>query len=98
MQVEDLLNVLCEETDIAEVELKMGGFKMKVRRSLKGGAAAAAGAVDIAGIVLLEGTLSLLPRESRDVIPHFLAPVSSGGLAKPDFVTKGSPSAGCPFN
>jgi biotin carboxyl carrier protein len=44
LQVEDLLNVLCEETDIAEVELKMGGFKMKVRRSLKGGAAAAAAA------------------------------------------------------
>ncbi|KAH7618957.1 putative Biotin carboxyl carrier protein of acetyl-CoA carboxylase [Nannochloris sp. 'desiccata'] len=41
-QVEDLLTVLCEETDIAEVELKMGGFKMKVRRSLKGGAAATA--------------------------------------------------------
>lgn len=42
LQVETLLNVLCEETDIAEVELKMGGFKMKVRRSLKGAAAAAA--------------------------------------------------------
>lgn len=33
-QVEMFLNVLCEETDIAEVELKMAGFKMKVRRSL----------------------------------------------------------------
>ena len=44
LQVESFLNVLCEETDIAEVELKMGGFKMKVRRSLKGGAAAAAAA------------------------------------------------------
>ena len=41
MQVEDFLNVLCEETDIAEVELKMGGFKMKVRRSLTGSIAAA---------------------------------------------------------
>jgi biotin carboxyl carrier protein len=44
-QVETFLSVLCEETEIAEVELKMGGFKMKVRRSLKGltgGAAAAA--------------------------------------------------------
>ncbi|PRW60104.1 Biotin carboxyl carrier of acetyl- carboxylase isoform A [Chlorella sorokiniana] len=41
-QVESLLSVLCEETDIAEVELKMGGFKMRVRRSLKGGAAHAA--------------------------------------------------------
>ncbi|PSC76187.1 Biotin carboxyl carrier of acetyl-carboxylase isoform B [Micractinium conductrix] len=43
-QVESLLSVLCEETDIAEVELKMGSFKMRVRRSLKGGAAAAAAA------------------------------------------------------
>lgn len=42
IQVESLLSVLCEETDIAEVELKMGGFKMRVRRSLKGGAAHAA--------------------------------------------------------
>lgn len=31
-----LLNVLCEETDIAEIELKLDGFKMKVRRSLNG--------------------------------------------------------------
>lgn len=28
LQVESLLSVLCEETDIAEVELKMGGFKV----------------------------------------------------------------------
>ena len=42
--MESLLSVLCEETDIAEVELKMGSFKMRVRRSLKGGAAAAAAA------------------------------------------------------
>jgi biotin carboxyl carrier protein len=41
LQVEQLLAVLCEETDIAEVELKMGSFKMKVRRSLKAGASAA---------------------------------------------------------
>jgi biotin carboxyl carrier protein len=47
-QVEAFLNVLCDETDIAEVQLKMGGFKMKVRRSLKGGAAAAAAPVTIA--------------------------------------------------
>ncbi len=47
-QVESLLSVLCEETDIAEVELKMGGFKMRVRRSLKGGAAAAAAAAPAA--------------------------------------------------
>jgi biotin carboxyl carrier protein len=33
-QVEAFLTVLCDETDIAEVSLKMGGFKMKVRRSL----------------------------------------------------------------
>lgn len=33
-QVEMFLNVLCEETDIAEVELKLSGFKMKVRRSI----------------------------------------------------------------
>lgn len=41
-QVETLLNILCEETDIAEIELKLDGFKMKVRRSTKGLAAAAA--------------------------------------------------------
>jgi biotin carboxyl carrier protein len=41
LQVEQLLAVLCEETEIAEVELKMGSFKMKVRRSLKAGASAA---------------------------------------------------------
>ncbi len=35
-QVEMLLNILCEETDIAEIELKLDGFKMKVRRSLNG--------------------------------------------------------------
>jgi len=40
-QVETLLNILCEETDIAEIELKLDGFKMKVRRSTKGLAAAA---------------------------------------------------------
>ena len=38
-----MLNVLCEETDIAQVELKMGGFKLKVRRSLTGGQGASAG-------------------------------------------------------
>lgn len=51
LQVESFLNVLCEETDIAEVELKMGGFKMKVRRSLKGSNAvpmAAAAAAPVA--------------------------------------------------
>jgi hypothetical protein len=42
MQVESFLSVLCEETDIAEVELKMGSFKMRVRRSLSGAAAAPA--------------------------------------------------------
>lgn len=31
-QVHTLMNVVCEETDIAEVELKMGGFTMKVKR------------------------------------------------------------------
>lgn len=40
-QVEAFLNILCEETDIAQVELKMGGFKMKVRRSLSASTAAA---------------------------------------------------------
>lgn len=40
-QVEMLLNVLCEETDIAEIELKLDGFKMKVRRSLNGLASSA---------------------------------------------------------
>lgn len=44
LQVESLLSVLCEETDIAEVELKMGGFKMRVRRSINGAAAAPAAA------------------------------------------------------
>lgn len=47
-QVESFLTVLCEETDIAEVELKMGGFKMRVRRSLNGGSAAAPAAAPIA--------------------------------------------------
>lgn len=46
-QVEMLLNVLCEETELAEVELKMPGFKMKVRRSLEGlGSSAAEPAAD----------------------------------------------------
>jgi len=40
-QVETLLNILCEETDIAEIELKLDGFKMKVRRSTTGLAATA---------------------------------------------------------
>lgn len=38
-QVHTLMNVVCEETDIAEVELKMGGLTMKVRRKLTPGAA-----------------------------------------------------------
>lgn len=40
--METLLNILCEETDIAEIELKLDGFKMKVRRSTEGLAATAA--------------------------------------------------------
>ncbi len=36
------MNILCEETDIAEIELKLDGFKMKVRRSTEGLAATAA--------------------------------------------------------
>lgn len=40
-QVEAFLSVLCDETDIAEVQLKMGGFKMKVRRSISAAAAPA---------------------------------------------------------
>ncbi|MEO2194394.1 MAG: biotin/lipoyl-containing protein [bacterium] len=39
--METLLNILCEETDIAEIELKLDGFKMKVRRSTQGLAATA---------------------------------------------------------
>lgn len=43
------MNVLCEETDIAEVQLKMGGFKMKVRRSIRASTSApAAAAVAVA--------------------------------------------------
>ncbi|KAI3436244.1 hypothetical protein D9Q98_002297 [Chlorella vulgaris] len=47
-QVETLLSVLCEETDIAEVELKMGGFRMRVRRSLTGATPAAAAPAPVA--------------------------------------------------
>lgn len=36
-QVGSLLSVLCDETDIAEVELKLGGFQLKVRRKLEAG-------------------------------------------------------------
>jgi len=39
-QVQTFLNTLCDETEIAEVELQMGTFKMKVRRNLQGAAAA----------------------------------------------------------
>jgi len=39
-QVEEFLGVLCDDTKIAEVELKMGSFELKVRRSLKEGALA----------------------------------------------------------
>lgn len=35
-QVESFLQTLCEETEIAELELKMGSFSMRVRRSLEG--------------------------------------------------------------
>lgn len=33
-QVQQFLNTLCDDTEIAEVELQMGTFKMKVRRNL----------------------------------------------------------------
>jgi len=35
-QVQSMLSVLCEETDIAELDLKMGSFELSVRRSMKG--------------------------------------------------------------
>ncbi|CAL5229567.1 g12921 [Coccomyxa viridis] len=35
-QVHTLLHVMCQETEIAEVELQMGSFEMRVRRSSKG--------------------------------------------------------------
>ena len=42
--MESLLQTLCEDTEIAEMDLQMGSFSMKVRRSLtgslRGGAAA----------------------------------------------------------
>lgn len=47
-QVESLLTILCEETDIAEVSLKLGGFRMRVRRSLRSGGAAAAAPAPVA--------------------------------------------------
>lgn len=39
-QVQALLNVVCGETEIAEMELKVGGFSMKVRRKMTSAAAA----------------------------------------------------------
>lgn len=39
-QVQTLLTVLCEDTNIAELTLKTSGFKLYVRRSMKAGAAA----------------------------------------------------------
>ncbi|KAI8472606.1 MAG: acetyl-CoA biotin carboxyl carrier [Monoraphidium minutum] len=41
-QVQSFLNQLCDETNVAQVELKLGSFSMKVVRSLEGAAAAAA--------------------------------------------------------
>ncbi|KAK9811648.1 hypothetical protein WJX72_007649 [[Myrmecia] bisecta] len=38
-QVQSMLSVLCEETEIAEMDLKMGSFELRVRRSAKGSAA-----------------------------------------------------------
>ncbi|EIE21470.1 hypothetical protein COCSUDRAFT_66905 [Coccomyxa subellipsoidea C-169] len=35
-QVQSLLHVLCDETEVAELELKMGSFELLVRRSTKG--------------------------------------------------------------
>ncbi|CAL8469570.1 g9111 [Coccomyxa elongata] len=40
-QVQSLLHVLCDETELAELELKMGSFEMLVRRSTKGGSTSA---------------------------------------------------------
>lgn len=40
-QVESLLETLCEGTDLAQLELVLPGFKLRVRRSLAGSAAAA---------------------------------------------------------
>ena len=31
LQVEAFLSILCEDTEIAELELKMGGFQLKVQ-------------------------------------------------------------------
>lgn len=36
-QVESFLRTLCEETDIVDVQLEMGDFSLKVRRSMTGG-------------------------------------------------------------
>ncbi|EFJ45055.1 hypothetical protein VOLCADRAFT_109910 [Volvox carteri f. nagariensis] len=40
-QVASFLNTLCNETEIAEMHLKMGNFELKVKRSVAGSAAAA---------------------------------------------------------
>jgi len=37
-QVQGFLNTLCDDTEIAEVELQMGTFKLKVRRNLQSAA------------------------------------------------------------
>ncbi|GFR39633.1 hypothetical protein Agub_g99 [Astrephomene gubernaculifera] len=41
-QVSSFINTLCNETEIAEMHLKMSGFELKVKRSVAGSAAAPA--------------------------------------------------------
>lgn len=43
-QVQGFLTTLCDDTEIAEVELQMGSFKLKVRRNLQSAAAPVAAA------------------------------------------------------
>eukprot|EP00877_Chromochloris_zofingiensis_P002294 jgi/Chrzof1/12065/Cz06g20040.t1 len=44
-QVQDFLNVLCDETNIAEMELKLGTFQLKVRRNVEGASGGVAAAI-----------------------------------------------------
>lgn len=64
-QVQSLLSVLCEQTDIAELHLQAGGFELKVRRNTQGGASAspafAAPAASAAAVVHEELAASPLP-------------------------------------
>lgn len=50
-EVQSLVDVLCEETDIMELELKLDGSKIKVSRSMNSGAHAAAAAAAVPAAV-----------------------------------------------